>query len=149
MRPFGIRVYIGNLFPFPVESGSALIDLSKATRLTDLIFRVEMRRVDWANRVLRTITPEHRDLRQIIIYLPHDSAFTGAGASVRQAAGEQIFGQWLELDHILAQLWESRSIRPKILHFAPLGYENDVSESMGFLLPEAMGRGIVDLGEWP
>ena len=148
VRSFGNQVRTINSFSFPVESESALIDLSMATKLKYLIFRVESRRVDWTNVALRTITPEHQDLRQITIYLPYDSTLSGAGANVRRATGEQLFGQWLEFDHLLVQLWESRWIRPRILYYAPPGTEKDISESVGCLLPDATKRGIIDLAEW-
>ena len=97
---------------------------------------------------LRTITPEHRDLRQISIYLVYHQTQTGAGGSIRQTLGEQIFAQWMELDHLLAQLWESQLIRPKALCYTPQGAEEDVAECMGCLLPEITRRGIIDLGRW-
>ena len=76
---------------------------------------------DWITMALRTIVPENQDFRQITIYLPYDPRLSSAGADVRRIAGELIFGRWLELDRLLAQLWESCSIRPEILYFAPRG----------------------------
>ena len=97
---------------------------------------------------LRTITPQHGHLRQITIYLPYDSSLSGAGTDVRKTIGEQIFGQWLGLDRLLAQLWESRSIRPKTLFFALPGMGKDIIESVECLLLEVTGRGIIDLVQW-
>jgi len=118
------------------------------TNLKDLVFRVESQGVDWINTTLRTIAPEHRDFRQITIYLPYDAALSGAGANVRQSVGEYVFGQWSELDHLLVQLWESRSIRPRTLYLAPGGTGKDIIECVGCLLPEVTRRGIIDLAEW-
>jgi len=94
---------------------------------------------------LRTIALEHRVFRQITIYLPGAVIPPTAGINIRQTAGEQIFGQWLELDRTLAQFWESRSIRPKTLYLVPPGREKDLIECMGRLLPEITERGIIDL----
>ena len=114
------------------------LDLSKANRLKHSVFRVESDLVDWVTMALRTIKPEHRDFRQITIDLPSISSL------FRPIVGEVIFGQWLELDRLLAQLWESHSIRPKVLCYAPVGTENRVTERVGSLLPEVTGRGIID-----
>jgi len=147
VRQFGIRSRTGSLFLIPAGWGPDSIDLSKATRLTDSVFRVGSNQVDWITTVL--IKPEHRDFQQITIYLPRNPTLFSYsdGANVRQIVGEEIFGQWLELDHMLAQLWESRSIRPKVLYYAPMGTGERITEHLGCLLPEMMGRGIIDLAE--
>ena len=71
------------------------------------------------------------------------SAVAGPGANVRQAIGEANFEQWLNLDRLLVQFWESRSIRPKVV-CAKLREGRDWA---GCLLPEITGRGIIDLFE--
>ena len=144
----GIRFRTGNLFLISVGWGPNSIDLSKATRLKNSVFRVESQRVDWITMALHTIVPEHRDLQQITICLPYDPNLSGAGADVGRIAGDLILGQWLELDHLLAQLWESRSMRPKILYFAPRGMEKDVTDCVRCLLPGITEGGIIDLTEW-
>jgi len=52
---------------------------------------------------------------------------------------------WLELDHLLVQLWESRAIRPKMLYDAFRVREKTMRDLAGFFLPEITGRGIVGL----
>jgi len=59
-------------FLFLYMLGSTSVDLSRVTRVRDLCFRVELQRIDWITVVLQTITPEHRDLGEISIYLPYD-----------------------------------------------------------------------------
>ena len=148
VHPFNIHFRTSNSFLISVGWWPDSIDLSKAARLKGSAFRVESQRVDWITMALQTIVPEHRDFQQITIYLPYDPRLSGAGADVRRIAGELIFEQWLELDRILVQLWESHSIRPKIMCFAPRGMEKEITECVGRLLPEITGREIVDLAEW-
>jgi len=138
----------GDLFLILAGCGPGSIDLSKAIKLKHSAFRVESRQVDWVTSALRTITPKHRDFRQITIYLAHDPTLWNVGTNVRQIVGELVFGQWLELDRLLAKLWESRSIRPQILYFAPLGNGKRITTRMGCLLPEITKRRIIDLDEW-
>jgi len=133
-----------NSFPFPVKSRSTSVDLSRATSLRDVSFRVNTCCVDWIATALQTITPEHLDLRQVSIHVYFDSAHS-VGANVRQSIGEHLCGQWLRLDRLLAQLWESHSIRPKIQYYVLFRKDKDVSDCMGRLLPKAMGRRIIDL----
>jgi len=130
----------------PSPAGNASIDLSKATKLKSVIFLPVTLSVEWITLALQTIAPKHRDLQRICIHLPYHQAFTG-GANIRQTIGEATCGQWLAFDHALVQLWESFSIRPKITYIGPVK-EKEVSESMDYLLPKAMKRGIINLVEW-
>jgi len=125
--------------------GSHSADLSKATILKDVAFRVISWNVKWITTALRTVTPQHRDLRQISIFAAHYSTLVNIGGNVRRITGEQTLGQWLELDRLLAQLWESHSIRPKILYNAFPGKEKIIRDWVGCLLPEITERGVIDL----
>ena len=120
-----------------VKSGPTSINLSKATRLKDMVFRVESRSIEWVTMTLQTITPEHRDLQQISICVPYYLTLFEVGANVRQTIGELICGHWLGLDHLLVQFWESRLIRPRV----------GCTDCIGSLLPEITRRGIMDLVE--
>jgi hypothetical protein len=67
------------------------------------------------------------------------------GGNVRRVVKEADFGQWLDLDRLLVQLWESRSICPKVewvMRQVPY-----MRECVGCLMPEITERGIVDLVE--
>jgi len=128
-----------------VKLGSASIDLSKAARLKDVAFRAKSQSVKWITMALHTITPEHRDLRQISIYVHLDSTTTRVGANIRQTIGEQTSGQWLNLDRLLARFWESRSIRPKVIWMAPKVGKRAMRNCIGCLLPVITMRGLIDL----
>ena len=138
-----ICVHTNHSILFLAQSRSASIDLSKATGLKDTAFRGEPQTLGWIAMALQTITPKHRDLRQILI----DVYYPDVGIDVRKTIGEVACVQWSELDHILVQFWESRSIRPRAI-WTPLGEEKENTwkrDCIGCLLPEVMRRGIIDL----
>ena len=93
---------------------------------------------------LQTITAEHRDLRQISVYMPSYLTFTEVHADIRETLGEEVSKLWSDLDSLLVQFWELRSIRPKV------GYAGLVEEGLNpeycikCLLPEITRRGVVD-----
>jgi hypothetical protein len=105
---------------------------------------------EWISMTLRTITPNHRNLLQISLSVPDVSYGPTLNRidppNVRDAIGEVAHRQWLELDHRLVQLWESHSIRPKVMHYAPLGKDRKGPNScVESFLPELTRRGIADL----
>ena len=103
--------------------------------------------VEWIIKALQTITPKHRNFRQITIHLPYCLVLLGVGANVSQTVEEADIRQWSDLDRFLVQLWETRSIRPKAEWVMELGtYMRDL---VGCLMPEITKRGIIDLIECP
>ena len=62
-------------------------------------------------------------------------------ANTGQTVRKTVHGQWSDLDRLLVQLWELRSIRPKFIH--KKGW--DSRDRIGCLMPEVMGRGTIDL----
>jgi len=146
--PTGIHIYIhinGLLLPAD-GSGSASINLSRATRLKHVAFRYGgSQDVNWIIGAIRTITPQHGDLQRITIHLPSRLTSFSVGTNVRQAIGEGIAAQWLDLDRLLVEFWESRSIRPRLGCSKLEEKRESVEYSIGCLFPEIMERGIVDL----
>ena len=68
-------------------------------------------------------------------------------AVFRKAIGEATYQEWLELDRLLTQLWESHSSRLKILYIAPSWVDGQHARScIESLFPEVTTRGIVDFG---
>ena len=94
---------------------------------------------------LQTITPKHRDLRQISIRIPFFLTVTYTyGDTISNATptiGEPFREQWLDLDRLLVQLWESHSIRLRVVYLT----RGDLRDCIGSLLPEMTKGGLVDL----
>ena len=148
VRPFNIYPHAYSLLPFPGEPWSTLIDLSKATKLCDMVFQPVSLDVEWITMALRTVTPEHRDLRQISIRVPCFSTLHAVDAYLGQAIGETTRRQWSDLDHLLVRFWEARSIRPIVVCRRSRRTNKDMRDRIEGLLPEVVGRGvIIDLVE--
>ena len=148
VRPSGICVLTDNLLMFLAESGLTPVDLSNATRLKDTTFRIKSPGPGWVTRALRTITPKHQDLRRISIYPDYFPIFIKYGYTIK-AFAEQAVGRWLELDHVLTQLLESRSTPPRVMCHVLSFQEKAVRDLMGGLLPGVTGEGTVNLyGAW-
>jgi hypothetical protein len=96
--------------------------------------------VAWVIAALRTITPNHRDFRQITIHIPYYFPLPKVVGSIRRTIGEAKYGLWLDLDRFLVQFSESRSIRPKVVYTTVRGMRGSIE----CLLPEASRRGIID-----
>ena len=115
-------------------------------KLKVVTFRVDSWSVDWITIALRTITPKNQDLRQISILPANYAIMLMYGADVRRIAEEKgLIGQWLELDQLLVQVWESRSISLEVLYNVVLREGESMRSCMEWLLPGATGGGMVDL----
>ena len=145
MRSFGSRAELGPSLFFAGSLPPDSIDLSKATKLKAARFSCVELRVEWIATALRTITPKHQTLRRIFIDIPPGY---GVGASIRQTLGETNYEQWLDLDRLLIQLWESNLIRPEVRYSCVLQDEKEVIDGVSDLLPEVTKKGIVNLAEY-
>ena len=110
-------------------------DLSKATKLRDLEFRLykNPRDVQWVSTTIQTA--KSQGLRQINIYSRFSSRTT-----YHLPVTETISRGWHDLDHLLVQLWTSRSIRPG---FTPQNWKEEGREDLASLLPGVTGRGAL------
>jgi len=122
----------------------APVDLSKATKLKDVAFTVVevSGTITWITTGLRSIPPEHRDLRQISICGPYHGI---RGQSIGEVIPETIRQQWLAVDSLLVQFWESHSIRPRISWGSSSWGRQDQMDVIKWVFPEAARREIVDL----
>jgi len=100
------------------------------------VFRLGSWRVDWVTLTLQTIGHEHRDLQRITIEVPPSSTSIPAYIypDVGRAVGEEIFGQWLDLDRFLVHLRDSRSIHVGTMRPFPRG-DPDFVDCIRLLLP--------------
>jgi hypothetical protein len=143
--PFCTSVGIDNSPRF-VGQLPHLIDLSKATKLRDVTFvcGFDPRWIIWT---LQTITVEHKDFKQVFISSPDTlhrlRTVQGPGFTLAtDVLGEEAYMEWLELDRLLVQLHEIRSIRLGVF-----AWVDDRTGRRGAecLLPEVVSRGISDL----
>ena len=127
----------------PGEPGRRIfVDLSKMKKLKAVAFRCETLRVRWIVVALETITSNHRDFQGISIYIPRFLVATGDPESIRRAVGEEIYGEWADLDHLLVRFLESCAVHTRIVYDEAAGG----CKCMGGLLPEMMARGIIEVG---
>ena len=77
-----------------------------------------------------------------------ESNLTKTGVDVRQAVGEQALGEWSDLDRVLTPLWESRSIRLKVVSAMP-NVERGTRNCIECLLPEITKRNRMFIVEGP
>ena len=102
------------------EPSHVSIDLSKVAKLKQVTFRPKFPRAEWIDLALRTIRPDNQNLRQVSIYVDDRGSpvSVSLGANVGEVIGAELRRQWSELDRLLVELWESRSVRTKIVCIA-------------------------------
>ena len=96
---------------------------------------------------LGTIAPEHRDLQRISIYVSRTRNYWYDGTIIQHVRAANLPLRWLDLDHLLVQLWELHSVRSKVVCARTKGGSRGVKDWAEFLVPELMKRGILDLDE--
>ena len=116
------------------------------SKLKSIVFRCGYSSSEWVATTLETITPQHRDLQQIAI---HPDIWDDDGDDIFESIVDTDPGaQWLDVDRLLVQFWDSRSIRSKFMYLPMAGNEKvEIRDRAGRLLPELTKRGIIDLVE--
>jgi len=117
--------------------GEVSFDLSRLTKLRQVVFRFHRHYPTWITMALKTITPKHRDIRvslHIPIYPGH----------VAYSPEDEVGRQWVDLDHALIRLWESHGVRTRVVYSSG-DEKEEAREYIGELLPEVTRRGIVEL----
>ena len=99
--------------------------------------------IAWVAGTLKTITPGHRNLREVSIQnrALSDPAYCNITGTVLT---NELYGHWVDLDRALIKLWELHAVRAKISYFPGIRRER-VREFVEGLLPETTERGIVEL----
>ena len=146
--------WTGDLLELPsadAPDGSNPVNLSKATKLKDVAFHCGSLSHEWIAEILETITPQHSDVQRISIRVPdvfgHSIDLGEVDFTIEWDVGEDLHAEWLDLDRLLVQFCESRSIRPTIVYPRVKNHAKEMREWAGFLLPEVTKRGIADLVE--
>lgn len=103
--------------PYTDELEPGTIDLSKTTRLKDVVFRCPSESLDsrWIIMMLETITSNHQDLRQISIHVPFTPDSTRDLRPIEQVEVANPGMLWLDLDRLLVQIWELHSIHSTVV----------------------------------
>ena len=99
-----------------VKPLSPRLNFSRATELKSVTLACGSN-PQWVIQALRTIAPDHRNLQWIGIdvttWLPGSDL---PPPFCLHELGEVAHWGWLELDHLLVQLWESHLIYVKVYH---------------------------------
>lgn len=133
----------------PDELTPGTIDLSKVTKLQDVVFRCLSGSLSsgWVIMMLETITSGHRDLRQISIHIPYAPDYNRDLRLIEQVSAAKPGMRWSDLDRLLVQLWESHSIKSKVVCPRSRNRTMRVEDWTKYLLPGIADRGIVELIE--
>jgi len=123
---------VDSLPPHADASSIPSLDLSKATNLKGVAFRPRYLGVQWITAALHTA--ETKNLQRISLVLP------------LHAIPETDLQEWLALDCLLVQIWTTHLLRPKVTYESET-WRDYQADDMATLLPESVGRGIVDLVE--
>jgi len=116
-------------------SGTPSLDLSDATKLKDVAFHCG-RSTKWITTTVKTAKSEN--LQQITVNSP-----TATLGQIEEA----VYREWEDLDHLLVQLWTSRSIRPRVTYERGKR-EDGMKDLPSRLLPELTRRGVVEIVEF-
>ena len=114
--------------------------------LKDVSFWFDGHYVPWITEALKTITPNHRYLREIKIYVPFSPpSYDDGPVDVRQIVEEDTYLEWMDLDRTLVQLWESHAIRMKVVSREETEKRwRALRDFVGGLLPESTTRGMIE-----
>ena len=124
------------------EPGPVPIDLSRATKLRDTSFQILLLGVGWIAQALKTITHHHRDFRQISFIMSDVRSLSRV--DIGQATSDPAFGQWSELDRLLIEFWDTRSIHLSV-SYSTLGEKwRKMDQLVKGLLPEMAKRGLIN-----
>ena len=145
LRPY---FHANDLSPIVDWSQSAHLNLSKTTKLKVVEFTLWLR-PRLLSATLRTVTRDHKELERITLTVVSSRGLHNCEEIRRgRTDGETVFREWLELDRLLAQLNESHSVRLTVMYNTHVDSDGSGERSrMGFLLPEATARRMVDLVE--
>ena len=138
-QSFDICICTASLLLPPVMPSA--IDLSKATKLRDVVFRPTLLSVGWITTAFQTNILKHRELRKISIYVPRFLNFF----AVDTIKKSEEYEEWLDLDRLLVQFLESRSTLPNAICMRWEGANLDMRDFAECFLPELSRRGMIDL----
>jgi len=122
------------------------IDLSKATKLKDVVLRCGPMSNRWVTMTLETIPFQHQDLQRISIHFPHILVRDMPQDGLERIEGTNPRTQWPDLDRLLVRFWDSCSIRPKVVYPQTGDPGKETRDWVSYLLPEITERGVLVKG---
>ena len=133
----------------PGQNTLTPIDISRGTNLKNVTFRCESWDSAWVVLTLKTITPEHRNLRCISLDIPftnYDITDPEDRKIVDWYEKVNPYTRWSEIDRILVQFSELHPIRLE-LSCPRSETKRRVKDLAEYLFPEMTRRKIVDFVE--
>jgi hypothetical protein len=147
-HPFSVpsRPVTGFRLSALVSPWAGSIDFSEVINLKDVAFGLAGPEDVEIAMALETITSKHADFRKvsIIIQIGLPDVDDPDVDDIRNAIVERVYRQWMNLDRVLFQLWESKKIHTKVI-YATMGEVGDALEYVVALLPEMTKRGLVEI----
>ena len=128
----------------PEDSLLDSLNLSKATKLKGMSIQLRTSSLSLPIVALNAVGSEHRDFRAVLIYIlfdliPYDLIpFHPSPINIRRLIGEIFSRQWMDLDHLLAQLHESHAV-----HAMVVAKDESARAYIEELLPEATKGGCI------
>jgi hypothetical protein len=111
-----------------------------------VVFLCEVFEDVWITVALKTLTSRHANLQTVAIHVSFPARLSPVDepVDVKETIGEEVHSQWMDLDCVLVQLWESHAIRLQVI--CSTGGEEKVARKFtDGLLPEMTKRGRLEL----
>ena len=106
-----------------------------------MTFRSGESSIVWISAALKTITVEHKNFREIFISIRFNFIPFVANNPVNteQTPGEELYRQWMDLDHLLVRLSGSHGAGVMVKYYSDK--KKEALEFIGGALPEMVRRG--------
>ena len=93
---------------------------------------------------LRTITPEHKNLQQISIYIPRIRHYWGGRTVAGDSDAENYPLRWSDLGRLLVELWKSHSVHSTVVFPRTEHGSATAADWARLFMPRLVERGIFD-----
>ena len=95
------------------------------------MFRYAGLHAEWITKTLNTV--KSKNLHSLSLKLPR--------SGIEDPVWEVAHQEWLDLDRLLVQFWDSHKLRSKVIYAT----EKDAKDEVAKFFPELTRRGIVDV----
>jgi len=112
-------------------------------KLQEVVLRPASLSIKWITTAFQITLPKHQGIQKISLHL-HPQLSLIDDDTIKES---ESYGEWMDLDRLLVQFWESRSTPPKVTFTTPGGEEQDTRHFVECMLPELTRREMIDLFE--